>query len=156
MRSKWNIQAKTYLCQLCKSKIQLMWTKKPLVFLYIVQIIWYYHDFGSWIMKLSSRVWKYCSTSAELARHACCNIFTQVRIISLSNFQSHDNSIIFFKWKFNFNLCLESRYKFLLKTMIFINPSDSSLEEHCSTNLAIRVRVRALPKKKFFFLLIED
>ena len=128
-----------------KKKIQRhLYSNSPL-------IIWYYHDFGSWIMKLSSRVWKYCSTSAELARHVCCNIFTQVRIISLSNFQSHDNSIIFFKWKFNFNLCLESRYKFSLKTITFINPSDSSLEEHCSTNLVIRVRVWALPKKENFF-----
>ena len=32
-------------------------------------------------------------------------------------------------------------YKFSLKTIAFINPSDSSLEEHCSTNLVIRVQV---------------
>ena len=110
-------------------------------------------------MKLSSRVWKYCSTSAELARHACCNIFTQVRIISLSNFQSHDNSIIFLNETLISILCLESRYKYSLKTIAFINRSHSSLEEHYSldeyysTIPAIRVRVRALPKKENFFFI---
>ena len=56
-------------------------------------------------------------------------------------------------------LCLESRYKYSLKTIAFINRSHSSLEEHYSldeyysTIPAIRVRVRALPKKENFFFI---